>query len=939
MAQAKSPQPPKRTRTRSRVVLLLSVFFVGLTTALPAHAADLSVNGFLRTLADLAFSVAGTLSSLIVALIDLIVPILLYNGFTTSPVVNAGWAIVRDTVNMFFVVILIIIAFGTIFGTSRFRWQQQVPRLMLYAIVINFSKTLCGIMIDFSQVIMLTFANALRQIAAGNFIQLLGLNEIYAASATSSTLKSLAEGQTASFEAFDYFAGGVVAVALTIWVLATIAILVGILLYRIVMLWVMIVLAPLAWFMGGVSGPAPIVHSNAYAQWWDRFKCLVMIGPVLTFFLWLTLAVAGAGNIATQARFDVGTSNNADFIIQALEPQRFMSFLIGMAMLFAGFEAASTTCSSMSGGFIGKAIKAAKQGTLQKAAAALAVKGAVKGTKAGIQGTTALASFARNNLPVGEWASGRGLGTSRRSRGDIIGYLGDKSGIDFIKKRTDAYRDAQREEYATDVRQRKDDMKGVSRDQLAERAAGLADSNPDGLGATTSSINELLAMTLKAMDDGELEKRMVENGALGNVFDKYGGKFEERFGHDEEMMSKWAKFKKRNADLSGSTDELKTEADFKGLREGAMVDAEVQERAKKVAYAGDKGKADNMLDAAQKGYLGKDLAIAAGGGKAALFERMSGEELTRQTPADLAKFGSPEAAATAMMALIESGQLKKAAALKNQLTGQLTGASTNQERWDAESRISEVQRRLDMAASDSKAPGHKDASQMAVDLKGATETALASHAPRGSSSAQPVPMPQLDKLVEQMAQLGRTFDPEQLARVISGMSSNQAQSANNELKTTIESLRKSIETQKNDEGSTLARELKDLTGQLDGLQSAIRRRVIQENKRAQKRLGEINREMNNPTTGAERIKKLEEEKKRILKERKQDVALAMSENSEAKKLKVEITSKKKAQDALSKEDQAEMAAMMEGFSKSLETLHRAEELQAELQKQLDRRAA
>jgi len=442
MAQAESHIPPKRTRTRSRAGLLVASLLIGLTTAVPVYAAEKAMTDrFLEFIADFAFSVAGTITSLIVSLIDAIVPILLYNGFTTSPVVNAGWAIVRDTVNMFFVVILIIIAFGTIFGTSRFRWQQQVPRLMLFAIVINFSKMLCGIMIDFSQVIMLTFANALRQIAAGNFIQLLGLNEMYAVSANTSTMKSLASGNTATLASFDYFAGGVVAVMLSIWVLATIAILVGILLYRIVMLWVMIVLAPLAWFAGGISGPAAVVNTNAYTQWWERFKCLVMIGPVLTFFLWLTLAVAGAGNIATQAGFDVGTSNNADFVLKALEGQRFMSFLIGMAMLFAGFEAASTTCSSMSGGFIGKSLKAAKSGALQKAAAGLAIKGAVKGTKAGVRGTVAGMRFARDYTPgaqglsdyLSEKAGFRYL--TKRGRANAARELGDRSGIDFIKKR------------------------------------------------------------------------------------------------------------------------------------------------------------------------------------------------------------------------------------------------------------------------------------------------------------------------------------------------------------------------------------------------------------------------------------------------------------------------------------------------------------------------
>ena len=149
--------------------LRAGIFFVSsfllLFVGLPAHAA-FNIDTIFLMFAEFAFGIASVLTKAIVLLIDVMVPIMTYNNFIGNPVVTAGWAIVRDTVNMFFVVVLIIIAFGTIFGHSRFKWQQQVPRLLIFAIVINFSKTLCGLMIDFGQVIMLTFANALREIAA-----------------------------------------------------------------------------------------------------------------------------------------------------------------------------------------------------------------------------------------------------------------------------------------------------------------------------------------------------------------------------------------------------------------------------------------------------------------------------------------------------------------------------------------------------------------------------------------------------------------------------------------------------------------------------------------------------------------------------------------------------------------------------------------------------
>src|SRR3989338_6469494 len=276
----------QKLRTGLFFVSSFLLFFVGL----PAHAAAFNIDTIFLMFAEFAFGIASVLTKAIVLLIDVMVPIMTYNNFTGNPVVTAGWAIVRDTVNMFFVVVLIIIAFGTIFGHSRFKWQQQVPRLLIFAIVINFSKTLCGLMIDFGQVIMLTFANALREIAAGNFIQLLGLNQIYSFSQNASAITNLkTEGASGAGNSFDFFAAGVMSVILTLWVLGTLIIFVAVLLFRIIMLWILIVMAPLAWFVGGAGD---LIKSDAYQEWWKEFKCMVAVGPVLAFFLWLTLAVA-----------------------------------------------------------------------------------------------------------------------------------------------------------------------------------------------------------------------------------------------------------------------------------------------------------------------------------------------------------------------------------------------------------------------------------------------------------------------------------------------------------------------------------------------------------------------------------------------------------------------------------------------------------------------
>jgi hypothetical protein len=57
--------------------------------------------------------------------------------FTQTPCSN-GWVITRDIANMFFIVILLVIAFATILQIEQYNYKKWLPKLILMAILINF---------------------------------------------------------------------------------------------------------------------------------------------------------------------------------------------------------------------------------------------------------------------------------------------------------------------------------------------------------------------------------------------------------------------------------------------------------------------------------------------------------------------------------------------------------------------------------------------------------------------------------------------------------------------------------------------------------------------------------------------------------------------------------------------------------------------------------
>ena len=105
-----------------------------------------------------------------VLLTNLLISVVQYNGFSTSVAVTTGWPIIRDVCNMFFIIVLLIIAFSTIIGYDKFHYKKYLAQAATYGRPDQLlSKTLVGLLIDLSQVIMLTFVAGFKEAAFGNF--------------------------------------------------------------------------------------------------------------------------------------------------------------------------------------------------------------------------------------------------------------------------------------------------------------------------------------------------------------------------------------------------------------------------------------------------------------------------------------------------------------------------------------------------------------------------------------------------------------------------------------------------------------------------------------------------------------------------------------------------------------------------------------------------
>jgi len=472
------------------IILTLVLFLVPQEArALVGEAVASVVGGVVKIFVAVLGWVTMLVSSLLVSVAQ-------YNGFINSPVVGKGWMLVRDICNMFFILILLVIAFSTVLGWEKFHYKKNLVPLLLTAVFINFSKLMCGLLIDLSQVIMLAFVSAFAKIGGGNFAELVGLDQLLSASQTLDTAGKIASG-------WELTGGYILAFVLAVLFLIVLSTMLAILIARIITLWFMVVLSPFALMAQAIPGPF-----QTYAgKWWSEFTNQLVIGPVMAFFIWLSLSVVnestqgmgevvGAGGLTAPA---VGSTN-------ITKPEILLKYVIGIGLMYGSLMMVQMF-SSM----------ATKLGGKISSGATKVIKGVTK------------------------------LGLEKTRIAPVARALGERAlrGVDMAKEQRQE-RTLRREAWAQETvggkagaRLRAEmEIKGLQRKTLEEKVGPLRDMTPvqiDNLLKTASNKEKDLLWEAKA-GKGKLTEQDLQDFDLLSPKTGVGKKAHDRF--RESLISK-----------------------------------------------------------------------------------------------------------------------------------------------------------------------------------------------------------------------------------------------------------------------------------------------------------------------------------------------------------------------------------------------------------------
>lgn len=309
----------------------------------------------LYLLLSLFMGLMGILLDLAGKFLDVVLSVKNYAGV---PLIIDGWKFIRDLTNFVFIFVLLAIAFSTIAGLESLQARQTLPKLLIAALLVNFSLGIGGAINGVATCVMNTAISSLpRPPRAGNpsradFFQggpatpagqnksnricgggdnlgstlvqgvansasvgtyfafgpskLAGL--VYSSAQTFGSTAQSVIVPGAAFDAnFGAFLGAVSAAIFTGFFIVALLTLVILFFIRTVILLMLLILSPLPYAFGLI--PA----AQGYArQWWEQFVKYVIYGPVtilLTVLIVRILDRKGSQGTAAQQLFnDLGAS-------------------------------------------------------------------------------------------------------------------------------------------------------------------------------------------------------------------------------------------------------------------------------------------------------------------------------------------------------------------------------------------------------------------------------------------------------------------------------------------------------------------------------------------------------------------------------------------------------------------------------------------------------
>lgn len=281
------------------------------------------------------------LSALVVSFQDTLVSLNILGG------IQIAWQLFRDITNVVIIGVFVFVAIMTILGSTEYGTKRLVSRVLIVAILINFSLLFTRVVIESTNFVSAQFArsmpnNALTAGVAQSFLQAFGIDGTI--SGTYELTRRVATETDSGWAALIY---GVVAGSVLLVIALVFLYGIVIISARALLLVFMMITAPIAF----ASFLIPQWSNQAYIgwnNWWSNLLKAAMFGPIFMVFLWIATQIIARGSVAN-AGAALGKLANDPSKMDVNAWQQLIFLMIGTGVLFIGIRASSSFAASIGG--------------------------------------------------------------------------------------------------------------------------------------------------------------------------------------------------------------------------------------------------------------------------------------------------------------------------------------------------------------------------------------------------------------------------------------------------------------------------------------------------------------------------------------------------------------------------------------------------------------
>ena len=291
------------------LIITLSISFLFLSFSITHASDELSISGIAGGATKVAINVFGgpllrTFNGILYAIfiiilifigiaamiLDWVINPVNITSIMGSSVIYDCWTIIRDLLNISFILVLLFSALSTIFQVESFNIKKMLAIVLIMALLVNFSFPISRFIIDIANSAFYTFLNSLFPASSGTntnlgtkMIDSMNLVSLIAPFRTgvSGAVKDFVESYV---NPLDLTIRTLLSVVFSYLLLVTLLIMALLFLIRFVSLSMLIIFSPIG-FVGFIL-PATKKFSS---EWWDLLLKNAFFAPVMSFFMLIAI--------------------------------------------------------------------------------------------------------------------------------------------------------------------------------------------------------------------------------------------------------------------------------------------------------------------------------------------------------------------------------------------------------------------------------------------------------------------------------------------------------------------------------------------------------------------------------------------------------------------------------------------------------------------------